>query len=172
MKYFCHATAEVSKQAKIGVNTKIWHFVQIRENAEIGKNCIIGKNVYIDREVKIGDNCKIQNNCSIYRGTVIKDGVFVGPHVVFANDKYPRAINDDGTLKMESDWKAGEITVETGASVGAHATILPDIRIGQFALIGAGSVVTKDVEAYSVVYGNPAKKHGRIDYIRSSKQKP
>lgn len=163
IKKFIHKTAEVSFRAKIGKNTRIWHQAQIREDARIGDNCIIGKNVYIDFGVKIGNNCKIQNNCSIYHGVEISDGVFIGPHVVFTNDKFPRAINPDGSLKGKNDWKTGKITVEKGASIGAHSTILPDVTIGKFAMVGAGSVVTKDIPEYTLAYGNPAKIKGKID---------
>lgn len=162
MATFIHQTAEVSEQSKIGKNTKIWNFSQIRENVEIGDNCIIGKNVYIDAEVKIGNNVKIQNNCSLYRGLTVENGVFIGPHVIFTNDKHPRAINPDGSLKDNSDWECGEILVAEGASISAGAIILPDIKIGRFAMVGAGSVVTKDIPDYGLVYGNPAKLVGRV----------
>lgn len=155
-------TAIVDKTVKIGKNTKIWHYVQIRENTKIGDNCILGKNVYIDFNVKIGNNVKIQNNSSIYHGSEIEDGVFIGPHVVLTNDKNPRAVNPDLTLKSETDWKVGKIRVKKGASIGARSVILPNLIIGEFAMIGAGSVVTKDVPAYALVYGNPTKLQGYV----------
>lgn len=151
-----HATAEVSSKADIGQGTSIWNQTQIRENAKIGKNCVFGKNVYVDRNVLIGNNVKVQNNSSIYEGVTIQDGVFVGPHVSFTNDRLPRAINPDGSLKKESDWKLEKTLVRTGASIGAKSVLMCGITIGEFALIGAGSVVTKDVEDYSLVLGNPA----------------
>ncbi len=153
----------ISKGAKIGKNTKVWHFSQVRENAIMGENCIIGKNCYIDFDVKIGNNVKIQNNSSIYHGSTIEDGVFIGPHVCLTNDKVPRAINEDGTLKNNSDWKVGKILIKKGASIGACSVILPNITIGKFAMVGAGSVVTKDVPDFGLVYGNPAKLHGYVD---------
>ncbi len=156
-------TAIISKGAKIGKNTKIWHFSQIREGAVIGDNCIIGKNVYIDKDVKIGSNVKIQNNALVYHGSTIEDGVFIGPNVCLTNDKNPRAINEDGTLKSDSDWEEGKILVKRGASIGASSVILPNVTIGQFAMVGAGSVVTKDVPDFGLVYGNPAKLHGCVD---------
>ena len=156
-------TAIISKDAKIGKNTKIWHFSQIREGVVIGDNCIIGKNVYVDKDVKIGSNVKIQNNALIYHGSTIEDGAFIGPNACLTNDKAPRSINDDGALKNDSDWEEGKILVKRGASIGACSVILPNIAIGQFAMIGSGSVVTKDVPDYGLVYGNPAKLHGYVD---------
>lgn len=163
MDYFKHPTAEVSEKAKIGKNTKIWHYVQIREGAQIGENCVLGKEVYIDFDVKIGNNVKIQNRASIYHGVILEDGVFIGPHVCFTNDKVPRAIDEKGNLKSDSNWKVGKILVKEGASIGAGSVILPGITIGEYAMIGAGSVVTKDVPGYTLIYGNPAKTHGKVD---------
>ena len=156
-------TTIISEGAHIGKNTKVWYFTQIRENAKIGDNCIIGKNCYIDFDVKIGNNVKIQNNSSIYHGSAIEDGVFIGPHVCLTNDKTPRAINENGTLKNNSDWEAGKILIKKGASIGAGSVILPNVTIGQFAMVGAGSTVTKDVPDFGLVYGNPAKLHGYVD---------
>ena len=119
MDYFKHPTAEVSGGVKIGENTKIWHYVQIREGAQIGKNCILSKGVYIDFDVKIGNNVKIQNGVDIYHGVTIEDGVFVGPHVCFTNDKNPRALNEAGELKGSEGWTVGGILVKKGASIGA-----------------------------------------------------
>lgn len=158
-----HKTAEIGENTIIGENTKIWHFVQIRENVKIGSNCIIGKNVYIDFEIEIGNNCKIQNNCSIYHQAIIEDGVFIGPHVVITNDKNPRAIDKKGKVKSANDWESGKVVICYGASIGAGSIILPNITIGKFAMIGAGSVVSHDVPDFALVYGNPAKKHGKVD---------
>lgn len=160
---FIHPTAEVSPKAKIGSGTKIWHFCQIRENVRIGRNCILGKNVYVDFEVLIGNNCKIQNNSSLFHGVKLADGVFVGPHVVFTNDKIPRAINANGTLKSADDWCVGKTLVKKGASIGAGSVILPGVKIGKYALVGAGSVVTHNVPDFGLVYGNPAQPYGRVD---------
>jgi len=162
-KVSIHPTADVSKQAKIGANTKIWNQSQVREGCVIGENCIISKNCYIDFDVKIGNNVKIQNNSSAYHGVTIEDGVFIGPHACLTNDKFPRAINEDGSLKNNSDWEAGKILIKKGASIGACSVILPNVTIGQFAMIGSGSVVTKDVPDFGLVYGNPAKLHGYVD---------
>ena len=159
---FIHPTADVSTKAIIGNKTKIWHQSQIREDVIIGEDCIIGKNVYIDFGVIIGDKVKIQNNCSIYHGAVIESGAFIGPHVVFTNDKYPRSINKKGQLKESKDWKVGKIKICIGASIGAGCIVLPDVTIGKYAMIGCGSVVTKDIPDYSLAYGNPAKCKGKV----------
>jgi UDP-2-acetamido-3-amino-2,3-dideoxy-glucuronate N-acetyltransferase len=160
---FVHETADVSPKARIGEGTKIWNNAQVREGAVIGKECIISKNVYVDTGAIIGNRVKIQNNVSVYNGVTLEDGVFVAPHVCFTNDKNPRAINEDGTIKTASDWQILKTVVKYGASIGANATILPGITIGEWAMIGSGSVVTKDVPAYAVVLGNPAKIYGRTN---------
>ncbi|PKP58346.1 MAG: N-acetyltransferase [Candidatus Altiarchaeales archaeon HGW-Altiarchaeales-1] len=152
---FIHSTAEVSDKAKIGDGTKIWHHAQVREKAEIGKNCNIGKGVYIDFGVKIGSNCKIQNYVSVYHGVIIEDNVFVGPSVTFTNDLYPRAF-------IRSEEKVSKTLVKRCASIGANSTIICGITIGKFAMIGAGSIVTKDVPDYALCYGNPARINGFV----------
>lgn len=157
-----HPTAEISDQASIGEGTCIWNNAQIREKVVIGKNCIISKNVYIDFDVVIGNNVKIQNNVSVYHGVTIEEGVFIGPHVCLINDKNPRAINPNGSLKSASDWEISKIMVKKGASIGANSTILPGITIGEFAMIGSGSVVTKNIPNYGLVFGNPAKLIGFV----------
>jgi UDP-2-acetamido-3-amino-2,3-dideoxy-glucuronate N-acetyltransferase len=161
-EYFVHKTAEVSPKAKIGKNAKIWNYAQIREDTELGENCIIGKNAYIDFGVKIGNNCKIQNNCSIYHGATLENGVFLGPHAVITNDKVPRAVNPDGSLKSASDWKISKTLLKEGCAIGACCVVLPGVTIGKWALIGSGSVVTKDIPDYGLAYGNPAALHGIV----------
>ena len=157
-----HPTAEVAESAAIGPGTSIWNQCQVRENVAIGRNCILGKDVYVDFGVHIGDNVKIQNGALLYHGVTIESGVFVGPGAIFTNDKQPRAINPNGSLKADADWQIGPITISYGASIGAGAIVLPDITIGRFALIGAGAVVTKDVPAHALVLGNPARQIGYV----------
>lgn len=157
-----HKSADVSPKAKIGKNVQVWHFSQIREKALIGDNCIIGKNVYIDHDVKIGSNVKIQNNALVYFGTTIKNDVFIGPAVILTNDKYPRSTTSTGKLKVLKHWQAGKILVKHGASIGAGSIILPSITIGNYALIGAGSTVTKSVPDHALLLGNPARIVGYV----------
>lgn len=157
-----HPTAEVSSNAHIGDHTMIWNHSQIREGACLGSQCILGKNVYVDFGVQIGNCVKIQNNSSIYHGATIEDGVFIGPHVVLTNDLYPRAINPDGTPKGNDDWEVGPILIRTGASIGARTVVLPGVTIGRFAMVGAGSVVTRDVPDFALVYGSPARQCGFV----------
>lgn len=155
-----HPTAEVSTEAVIGDGTSIWNQAQVRERARIGSGCIIGKNVYVDTDVVIGDRVKVQNNVSVFHGVTIEDGVFVGPHVCFTNDRMPRAINPDGSLKSDADWEVSPILVRHGAALGANSTILPGVTIGRWGMVGAGSVVTRDVAEHELVAGNPARRLG------------
>ncbi len=155
-----HPTADVSPDARIGERTRIWHEAQVRERARIGADCILGKGVYIGEDVVVGDRCKIENRASLFHGVTLEDGVFIGPHVVFANDRFPRAVNPDGSLKTNGDWTVERSLVGHGASVGAGAVVLPGISIGPWAMVGAGSVVTANVPAQAVVRGNPARVAG------------
>lgn len=148
-------TANVSENSEIGVGTKIWQNVQIREGVIIGKNCNISKDVYIDFNVSIGNNCKIQNGVSIFHGVTVEDDVFVGPNATFTNDKIPRAFN--------AEWSVSSTLIKQGASIGANATIVCGVTIGEYAMVAAGAVVTKDVEPYTLVLGNPAKFYSYID---------
>ena len=151
---FIHHTAEVSDKAVIGENTRIWNNAQVREGSRIGSNCIIGKDVYIDQNVQIGNSVKIQNGVSVYRGAVIEDNVFLGPHMTFTNDLYPRA--------EISDFELYPTRIKKGASIGAHATIVCGTEIGEYAMIGAGAVVTRNIPKYALAYGNPAQIRGYV----------
>jgi len=157
-----HPTADVSDQAEIGDGTSIWHQAQVREGVHVGRNCILAKGVYVDAGVTIGDNVKVQNYVSIYHGVTIEDGVFCGPHCVFTNDKRPRAINPDGSLKAADDWTLSKTLVRRGASIGANAVIVCGATVGAWAMIGSGSVVSRDVPDYGLVWGNPARLRGFV----------
>lgn len=159
---FIHPTAEVAPEAAIGEGTRIWHQAQVCARAQIGRNCTLGKGVYADFDVVIGDNVKIQNGCFVYKGATLEDGVFLGPGVILTNDKRPRAINRDGSLKGADDWDEGKILIKRGASLGAGVIVLTDHVIGSFAMVGAGSVVTKDVPEHGMVAGNPARLTGFV----------
>lgn len=157
-----HPTAEVSAEAKIGEGTSIWHQSQVRPGAKIGQNCILGKGVFIDVDVVVGDNVKIQNYVSVYHGVTLEEGVFIGPHVCFTNDLRPRAINPDGSLKSASDWVLSETRIRRGAALGANSTIRCGVTIGQWAMVGSGSVVTRDLPDYALAFGNPARIRGFV----------
>lgn len=155
MRYSAHPSAVIDQPCEIGDGTKIWHFCHIMPYAVIGKNCVLGQNVHIASNVRIGDGCHIQNNVSIFQGVTLEDNVFVGPSAVFTNVLNPRSeINQHG--------KYSHTLVRHGATIGANATILCDLIIGKYALVGAGSVVTVSVPDYALVYGNPARHHGRV----------
>lgn len=148
MIHMIHPTAIVENPVCIGTGTRVWHFAHIRSGTIIGENCTIGKDVFVDMGVCIGNRCKIQNGVSVYHGVTLEDEVFVGPNVTFTNDKYPRAVGD---------WTVSPTLIKHGASIGAGAVIVAGITIGEYAMVGAGAVVTRDVPPYALVYGNPAQ---------------
>ena len=148
--YFSHPTAVIDEGASIGAGTKIWHFSHVMPKAVIGKNCNIGQNVYIDNNVAIGNGVKIQNNVSVYNGVVVEDEAFLGPSMVFTNVNNPRSF-----IERKNEFRV--TLVRKGASIGANATVVCGHTIGEFAFVGAGSVVTRDVPAYALVVGNPAR---------------
>jgi len=159
---FVHSTALVEAGATLGSQTKIWHDAHVRAQASIGARCIVGKGVFVDTGVAIGDDCKLQNYACVYHGTTLGRGVFVGPHVVFSNDLRPRATRPDFVPLRDGDWEVGSTTVEEGAAIGANSTILPGVRIGRWAMVGAGAVVTRDVSPYALVAGTPARRIGWV----------
>jgi UDP-2-acetamido-3-amino-2,3-dideoxy-glucuronate N-acetyltransferase len=152
------ATADVDASAAIGDGSKIWHLAQVRDGVSLGENCIVSRGAYIGSGVKIGNNCKIQNFALVYEPAVLGDGVFIGPAVVLTNDHYPRAINPDMSLKTGSDWDKVGVTIGDGASIGAQSVCVAPVKIGAWALVAAGSVVTKDVPEFALVAGTPAKR--------------
>ena len=155
MDYFAHHTAEIDEGCTIGKGCKIWHFSHIMTGAALGENCNIGQNVVISPKVKLGNNVKVQNNVSIYTGVNCEDDVFIGPSAVFTNIINPRSAVSRRDQYVETK-------VRRGVSIGANATIVCGNDIGGFALIGAGSVVTKSVKAYALIVGNPSKQIGWV----------
>lgn len=151
---FVHESAYVEDGASIGAGTKVWHHGHIRTGAVVGEGCVLGKNVFVDGGAVVGDRCKIQNNVSVYSGVTVEDEVFVGPSAVFTNDLFPRATN--------ADWQVVPTVVRRGASIGANATIVCGTEVGGWALVAAGSVVTRSVEAHALVAGNPARRLGWV----------
>lgn len=159
---FVHPKAEVSSDARLGARTRVWAFAQVRELATLGEECVVGTGAYIDRGVTIGDRVKIENNALVFAGAVVECGVFIGPSAVITNDRNPRAITPGGALKTASDWTAASTRVKRGASIGAGAIIMAGVTIGEFAMVGAGSVVTKDIPDNGLVMGVPARLHGYV----------
>ena len=153
--FFAHETAIIDEGCTIGNGTKIWHFSHIMQDCVIGENCNIGQNVVVSPHVKLGNNVKIQNNVSVYTGVICEDDVFLGPSMVFTNVINPRSF-----VNRKSEFK--ETIIRKGASIGANATIVCGHEIGEYALIGAGSVITKDVKPYALMVGNPARQIGWV----------
>jgi len=148
--------AEVDPRASIGAGTAIWGLSAIREGAVLGADCIVGRGAYIEDGVVLGDRVKVQTNALLFKPAQIGNDVFIGPAVVLTNDRYPRASTPDGRQKRDADWTAEGVIIEDGASIGARAVILPGVHIGRFAMIAAGSVVTRDVRDYAIHVGSPA----------------
>ena len=147
-------TAIIDSNVILGSGTKVWHFVHIMGGAKIGKDCVIADYVSVGRDVKIGDNVKLENRATVYEGVTIEDNVFVGPHVVFTNDQYPRSFN--------KDWKMLPTLVKKGSSIGARTVIVCGVTIGEYAMMGAGSVVTQNMPSHVLAYGNPARIRGFV----------
>ncbi len=151
--YFIHETAIVEAGAKIGAGTKIWHFTHVMPESTIGENCSLGQNVFIANHVVLGNGVKVQNNVSIYEGVICEDEVFIGPSVVFTNVLNPRS-----AIERKTEYK--KTLVKKGATLGANATIICGVDIGEYAFVGAGAIVTKNIPAYALVIGNPARQAG------------
>ncbi|NYT02695.1 MAG: N-acetyltransferase [Methanosarcinales archaeon] len=154
--FYSHPTAVVETE-DVGAGTRIWHFAHVREGSIIGRDCNLGKSAYVDSGVQIGDNVKIQNFVSLYHGVVVEDDVFIGPSATFTNDLYPRSF-------IWSEERVSPTLVRRGASIGANSTIVCGVTIGEYAMVGAGSVVTRDVAPFTLVYGNPAEIRGYVCY--------
>lgn len=157
-----HPSTIIEKDVSVGCGTKIWQHCHINNGVVIGNDCIIGRGVFVNSNVKIGNKVKIQNFVHLSSGAILEDFVFVGPHVVFIGDLTPRSVNPDLTLKKKTDWKNGNIKIMAGASIGANSTIICNTVIGQWSMVGAGSVVCSDVPDYTLVVGNPSKIIGYV----------
>ncbi|MBD5083559.1 MAG: N-acetyltransferase [Clostridiales bacterium] len=153
--WFAHESACIDAGVSIGNGTKIWHFCHVLSGSRIGNNCTVGQNVVIGPDVSIGDGCKIQNNVSVYKGVTLEDDVFCGPSMVFTNVFNPRA----HIRRMD---EARPTLVKRGATLGANCTIVCGVTVGSYAFVGAGAVVTRDVPAHALVFGNPARRHGWV----------
>ncbi|GAB4547361.1 MAG: acyltransferase [Anaerolineales bacterium] len=153
--YFVHPSSYIDDGAEIGAGTKIWHFCHVMPRAKIGERCNIGQNVLVSSDVTLGDNVKIQNNVSLYTGVIVEDDVFLGPSMVFTN-----VINPRSHVNRRNEYQT--TLVKRGASIGANATIVCGTTLGEYCFVGAGAVVTKDVPAYALVYGNPARLRGWV----------
>ena len=156
--YFVHESSYIDENVLIGEGTKIWHFSHIQSGSEIGKNCSVGQNVNIGNNVKIGNHVKIQNNVSVYEGVELEDYVFCGPSMVFTNIKVPRS-----EFPQRGSEYYQKTLVKKSASIGANATIVCGVTIGEYSMIGSGAVVTKDVPPYALVIGNPGRVVGKVD---------
>jgi UDP-2-acetamido-3-amino-2,3-dideoxy-glucuronate N-acetyltransferase len=153
--FFVHPSSVVDTGAQIGAGTRIWHFCHLMPTCKVGENCNIGQNVFIDNNTVIGNGVKIQNNVSVYNGVIIEDGAFLGPSMVFTNVINPRSF-----IERKSEFK--KTLIGKGATIGANATIICGVEIGAYALIGAGSVVTKNVPSFALMMGNPARQKGWV----------
>lgn len=155
-------TAQVDESAQVGDGSSVWELAQIRERARLGSNCVVGRGAYVGTGVVIGDNCKLQNYALVYEPASLGDGVFVGPAAVLTNDEYPRSVDPAGQLKRAADWQPVGVSVAEGASLGARSVCVAPVRVGRWAMVAAGAVVTKDVPDFALVVGVPARQIGWV----------
>ncbi|MEV4195513.1 acyltransferase [Streptomyces toxytricini] len=155
-------SSQVDETAALGDGTTVWDLAQIREEARLGRGCVVGRGAYVGPGVRIGDNVKLQNHALVYEPAVLGNGVFIGPAAVLTNDLHPRAVDPDGRLKRGGDWEAAGVVVEEGASLGARSVCVPGVRVGRWALVAAGAVVSRDVPDFALVAGVPARRIGWV----------
>ena len=157
-----HASAELEADVSVGPRTSVWNRAVLRAGANLGAECIIGRDAFIDEGVRLGDRVKVQNGALIYHGVTVGNGVFIGPGAILTNDRYPRAITPTGDLARGDDWVVSPIELCDGCSIGAGAVVVAGTRVGRFATVGAGAIVTRDVPDYALVAGNPARRMGWV----------
>jgi UDP-2-acetamido-3-amino-2,3-dideoxy-glucuronate N-acetyltransferase len=162
MTSFVHETVDLDDNVSLGENSKVWHYAQIRSGAVIGDSCIIGRGAYIGTGVTLGKACKVQNYALVYEPASLGNGVFIGPAVVLTNDQFPRSVSPNFDLKGGDDWEAVGVTIDDGASIGARAVCVAPVRIGKWATVAAGAVVTKDVPDFALMVGVPARRVGWV----------
>jgi UDP-2-acetamido-3-amino-2,3-dideoxy-glucuronate N-acetyltransferase len=157
-----HASAELEADVAVGPRSSVWNRAVLRNGAILGADCVIGRDAFIDEGVKLGDKVKVQNGALIYHGVTVGNGVFIGPGAILTNDRYPRAVTATGELARGDDWELSPIELLDGCSIGAGAVVVAGTKVGRFATVGAGSVVTRDVPDYVLVAGNPARRLGWV----------
>ncbi|MFB9376712.1 acyltransferase [Kineococcus gynurae] len=156
------ASADVAADVRMGPGSRVWHLAQVREGAVLGEGCVVGRGAYVGIGVQVGARCKIQNYALVYEPARLADGVFVGPAAVLTNDHRPRAVAPDLSAKSAADWEPVGVDLREGASVGANATCVAPVVVGRWAMVAAGSVVTRDVPDFALVAGNPARRLGWV----------
>jgi UDP-2-acetamido-3-amino-2,3-dideoxy-glucuronate N-acetyltransferase len=157
-----HASAELEADVAVGPRSSVWNRAVLRNGAKLGAECIVGRDAFIDEGVCLGDRVKVQNGALIYHGVTVGNGVFIGPGAILTNDRYPRAITATGELSRADDWTLSPIELADGCSIGAGAVVVAGVKVGRFATVGAGAVVTRDVPDYALVAGNPARRLGWV----------
>lgn len=155
-------TAQVAESASIGEGTSVWELAQIREDARLGERCVVGRGAYVGPGVVMGRHTKLQNYALVYEPAELGDGVFIGPAAVLTNDEYPRSVEPDGSLKRAGDWEAVGVKIAEGASIGARAVCVAPVRVGRWAMVAAGAVVTRDVPDFALVVGVPGRQIGWV----------
>lgn len=157
-----HPSADLEANVSVGPRTSIWHGAVLRVGASVGAECIIGRDAFIDEGVRLGDRVKVQNGALVYHGVTVGNGVFIGPGAILTNDRFPRAITATGDLARGDDWTVSPIELADGCSIGAGAVVVAGTRVGRFATVGAGAIVTRDVPDHALVAGNPARRLGWV----------